>query len=102
MDHRMAALSLGDGWIGRKTQALMAVFAPPAGIRRRPVVSIDHVTARTPARPIGTRMIVRPHEPEQRIMHPGFLQSQKPRVGAIECAKTALGEPAFRFTRRVR
>ncbi|MFM8337766.1 MAG: hypothetical protein ACKODK_19595 [Opitutaceae bacterium] len=39
-------------------------------------------------------MIVRSHEAQQRIVKPGFLQIQEHRVGAIQRAETALGEPA--------
>src|SRR6267143_4158640 len=59
------------------------------------------MTGRATARAIIARMIVRSEKPEQRIVQPGFLQTKKNRVGAIERAESPLGQtiprPAVRL-----
>src|SRR5205814_2499083 len=48
-------------------------------------------------RAIITGVIVRTHEPEKRIVESCFLQTEKYRIGPVECAKAALGKTPVRF-----
>ena len=45
-------------------------------------------------------MIVRTHEPEKRIVESRFLQTEKYRIGPVECAQATLGKAPFRFAVR--
>ena len=100
MHDRMAALVFRNRLVGGETQTLVAVFAPPAGIRRRTIVRINDVAGRATARAIIARMIVRSQKSEQRIVQPRFLQTEENRIGAIERAESALGQAARRFAGR--
>src|SRR5882724_10394699 len=97
---RMSALRFGDRFISGKTETLMPVFAPPSGIRRRAIVRINHVASRATARAIITRVIVGSEKSQERIVQPGFLQTEKDWIGAIERAKTALRQTAIGFAVR--
>ena len=90
MQDGMAALRFGDRFVGRETEALVSVLAPPAGVRRRPIVRVNDVAGRAAARSIIAGVIVRAEEPEEWIVQPRFLQAEENRIGAIERAETAL------------
>ena len=55
MDDRMAALVLRNGFVRGEAQSLVAVLAPPAGVRRRTIVRINDVAGRAAARAIIAR-----------------------------------------------
>ena len=94
MGDRMAALVFANRFVGGKTQALVAVFCIPAGIGRRTVIGVNDVARRAAAAAIIARMIVRAHEIQQRIVQSRFLQIQKHRIGAEQCAESAIAQTA--------
>src|SRR5690348_3670178 len=79
MHDRMTRFVLWDGRIGGKTQAVMPILTPPARVRGRSIIRVNHVTSRASTRAIVTRMIVRTHEAKQRIMQSGLLDAEKDR-----------------------
>src|SRR6266404_1922973 len=100
MHHRMTAFGFRNRFVSGETQTLMTELAPPTGIRRRTIVRVNDVTRRTTAGSIIARMIVRSEKSEKRIVQSRFLETEKNRVGAIQCSKSALGQSAIRFAVR--
>src|SRR5262245_27065208 len=96
----MPAFVFQDRLVAAEAQALVAVFAVPAGMRRRAIVRVNHVTRRATAGAIIAWMIVRTHEAEQRIMQTRLLQVQKNGIDSIQRAETTLRESARRFAGR--
>src|SRR5438445_13152851 len=47
-------------------------------------------------------MIVRSEKSEEGVVQPCFLQSQKNRIGAVQCSETAFGKAAVGFAIRFR
>src|SRR5438270_4041902 len=97
MHDRMTALGFRNRFVRGKTQTLMTELVPPAGVRWRAIVSVNNVTRRATARSIIARMIVRPEKSEKRIVQSCFLQTEKDRIGAIQCSETALRKAAIGF-----
>ena len=91
MHDRMAALVFRNRLVRGEAESLVAVLAPPAGVRGRTIVGVNDVAGGAAARAIIARVIVRAEEAEQRIVQPRFLQAEENRIGAIERAETALG-----------
>ena len=77
MHDRMSALVFRDRFVGGEAETLVAILAPPAGVRRRTIVGINDVAGRAAARSIIARMIVRAQKSEQRIVQPRFLQAEE-------------------------
>src|SRR5438128_3614629 len=100
MNNRVTAFRLWDCRVGGETQALISVLAPPAGVRRRAIIRINDVTSRATARSIIARMIVAAKKTEERIVKSSFLQTEENRIGAVQCAESALGQAAVGFTVR--
>ena len=101
MGDRVAALVLRNGFVRGETESLVPVLAPPAGVRGRTIVRIDHMAGRATAGAIVARVIVRAEKSEERIMQPRFLQAEENRVGPVQRAETALGQAPERFAGRL-
>ena len=99
---RMSALGFRNRFVSGETQTLMSKLVPPAGIRWRTIVGVNNVAGRATARSIIARMIVRPEKSEEGVVQPCFLQSQKNRIGAVQCSETAFGKTAVGFAIRFR
>src|SRR4051812_26053963 len=95
----MPALILANGFVGREAQPLVAEPGIPTRMRWGAIVRVNHMAGGAAARTIVSRMVVRAHKVQQRIMQACLLQPQKDRVGAIQSAQPAFGKAASRLAR---
>ena len=98
---RVPALVFANRLVLAEAQSLVAVFGVPARVRRRTIICINDVAGRAAARPVIARMIVRPHEVQQRIVQPRLLQIEQHRINAVERAETAFRQTTQRLAGRL-
>ena len=73
---RMARFVARDRRVGLRRHAFIAVLRPDGRVARVAVVRVDHVAARAARRAIVARVVVRAHEPQERIVEARLVHVQ--------------------------